>query len=154
MCYSTEGIPRAFAHQHFSDILLGQYQVLVMQKLGRSIRSLTTTLTTTESHKGTTTLKEDSIVKNVYLFAVQSIQRLEDLHNKGMIHNDIKPENFLMGVEGSDSVNGGANTVYIIDFGIASMYKLRDLHVMYTDGHERRGTSGYQSLHNLLGEGE
>ncbi|VUC29806.1 unnamed protein product [Clonostachys rosea] len=49
--------------------------------------------------------------------AIQALQRLKALHRKGIIHNDIKPSNLAMG----SGTKG--NTLYIIDYGLATRYE-------------------------------
>lgn len=46
--------------------------------------------------------------------------RLEWIHSKGIIHNDIRAENVLIG-RGED-----ANSIYLIDFGLAHEVQLDD----------------------------
>jgi serine/threonine protein kinase len=36
-------------------------------------------------------------LKTVAMLAIQMIQRVEFLHKKYLLHNDLKPENFLFG---------------------------------------------------------
>ena len=45
------------------------------------------------------------------------ISRIESVHQMDYIHRDIKPENFLLGV------GKFANTLFVIDFGLAKRYK-------------------------------
>ena len=120
-----------------SDIIHGSYHVLVMEKLGVSVKTIIQS--NDLSHK--------TKISNLLLFSFQAIQRLQDVHSHNIIHNDIKPSNFLLGSNNSDMV-------YIIDFGISTIYKNNGLHILYTDGIEDSGTPGYQSFHNLLGVGE
>lgn len=135
-----EGVPRVFAHKELSDVVHGKYQVLIMEQLGPHLRNV---VRGKSSH-----LPESVRVKNLLIFAVQALTRLEHLHAEGILHNDIKPENFLLGLRENN------NTVFLIDYGISTTYKTRDMHVHYSDGHWRRGTPGYQSLHNMLGEAQ
>ena len=52
-------------------------------------------------------------LKTVLLLADQMISRIKYVHSKHLVHQDIKPENFLMGT------GRLGNLVHIIDFGIS-----------------------------------
>ena len=41
------------------------------------------------------------------------LSRLEFIHSKGYIHRDVKPENFVVGLDQE------AKTLYLIDFGLS-----------------------------------
>lgn len=47
---------------------------------------------------------------------IQMLDRLKFLHNKGLIHRDIKPDNFLLGT------GENKNKLYLIDFGFCKKY--------------------------------
>lgn len=55
-------------------------------------------------------------LKTVLLIADQAPSRIRYMHQKGVLHHDVKPDNFLLGV----GKNG--NTLYAIDFGLAEEY--------------------------------
>ena len=50
------------------------------------------------------------------MIADQVLERLEAIHNKGLVYRDVKPTNFLIGM--------GTRTdkIYIIDFELAEKY--------------------------------
>ena len=55
-------------------------------------------------------------LKTVLMLADQLIIRLQYIHSRNVIHQDIKPANFLMGM----GING--NCVYVTDLGLATEY--------------------------------
>ncbi|KAI5718529.1 hypothetical protein M8J77_022640 [Diaphorina citri] len=79
----------------------GDYNILVMELLGPSLEDLFQYCSKRFS------------LKTVLMLADQMISRLEHVHRKKIVHRDIKPDNFLMGVREN------FNTVYLVDFGLA-----------------------------------
>jgi serine/threonine protein kinase len=81
-------------------------------------------------------------LKTVLLLAEQVISRVRYIHSKSYLHCDIKPENFLMGVEKL------GNMVYAIDFGMAASFyeEHREL-----AGFPFGGTARYASLRSHIG---
>lgn len=70
--------------------------------------------------------------------AIQALNRLEGIHKKGIIHNDIKPGNLAMG-----SGKKG-NILYIIDYGLASTFS--DIQHKERDSGGLVGTEHYAPL--------
>jgi casein kinase 1 len=81
------------------------------------------------------------------MIAIECINRLEHLHDKGFIHRDIKPENFLLG-KGKK-----AHLVYLIDFGLTKRYidPRTGNHILYKENKGVTGTVRYLSLNGQLG---
>jgi casein kinase I homolog HRR25 len=75
------------------------------------------------------------------------ISCIESVHSRHYIHGDVKPANFLMGLGAHD------NEVYIIDFGLARMYRDRKthLHIPYKENCYPIGTAPFASINNHLG---
>lgn len=69
------------------------------------------------------------------------------MHEKCLVHRDIKPDNFLMGIKEN------CNSVYIIDFGLAKRFydKALDIHLEYREQKPLTGTARYASVNTHLG---
>lgn len=75
---------------------------------------------------------------------------LKKIHENHFVYRDIKPENFLM--------RSGSNKIYIVDFGLAKRYLLKDeqnekklKHAKISDGHSLIGTPRYASVNSHMG---
>lgn len=129
---NTKGIPKIY--NYFSNYKLpwGIYNILVMQCLDTSLENLFDNC------------QRKFSLKTTIQIAIQMINRIATLHNKSLIHRDIKPDNFLI-----DS----NNTVYLVDFGLSKLY--RDLkthvHIQYREDKRLIGTPRYASINTHLG---
>ena len=102
----------------------GDYNVLVMELLGKSIEDLFVSC------------QKKFTLKTVLMLADQMLSRIEYMHNKGYVHRDIKPDNFMMGL------GSKLNMVYIIDFGLSKKYRdpRTHQHIPFREGKPFTGT--------------
>ncbi|KAI8829920.1 casein kinase 1-like protein 10 [Chytriomyces cf. hyalinus JEL632] len=124
------GVPNMY---HFN--VEGEYFCMVIDLLGPSLEDLFNFCGRTFS------------IKTVLLLANQMISRIEYMHTKNFLHRDIKPDNFLMGLGKS------ANTVHVIDFGLAKKYRdgRTHIHIPYKENKSLTGTARYASVNTHLG---
>jgi serine/threonine protein kinase len=81
------------------------------------------------------------------MLADQMIARVEFLHQNNFLHRDMKPDNFLMGV------NKKQDVCYMIDFGLSKRYRdpKTGEHIPYRDGKSLTGTARYASVNTHIG---
>ena len=84
-------------------------------------------------------------IKDICMLSIQMIERLEYIHSKNFIHRDIKPHNFLMGLD-------DPNMLYIIDFGLSKKYRSKKgNHIKFSITNNITGTPRYCSINALRG---
>merc|ERR1712048_907705 len=84
--------------------------------------------------------------KTTIMLADQMISRVEWLHSKNLIHRDIKPDNFMMGI------GANCNTVFLADYGLAKRYRNSvGKHIKYRDDKSLTGTARYASVNTHYG---
>ena len=114
----------------------GDYNVLVMELMGKSLEEIFENLP----------IKKMS-VNCVAKLGFQMIVILEYIHNKHIIHRDIKPDNFVMG-RGDKS-----KYLYLLDFGLAKKYRSSTTlkHYPMVKKKNLTGTARYASINALNG---
>jgi len=89
--------------------------------------------------------KKFSLQTVIYLL-VECILCIEAIHAKGIVHRDIKPQNFII------SCNPLSNKLYIIDYGLSSWFiNSVNEHIAFNDKCSPVGTARYASIHNHRG---
>ncbi|KAF5768562.1 putative protein kinase CK1-CK1-Pl family [Helianthus annuus] len=83
----------------------------------------------------------------VACIAVEALSILEQLHLRGFVHGDVKPENFLLGQPGTPN----EKKLYLVDLGLGTHHLVIN-HVEYDQKADVfRGTVRYASVHAHLG---
>lgn len=108
----------------------GWYDALVMEVLGPNL------------HQLFDVCGRRFTLKTVLVLADQILTRIEYVHQLSVIHGDVKPGNFVMGL------GKRGNQVYIIDFNLATTFRDPKSHVLYPshEGHGFRGTGVFASV--------
>ena len=72
----------------------------------------------------------------------QMLERIRDVHQCGLIHRDVKPANFIFGSRSNER-----DLLYVIDFGLAKVYRQQRRHVAMKNGRSMMGTARFASIH-------
>jgi serine/threonine protein kinase len=81
-------------------------------------------------------------LKTALLLGLQMIQRIQKLHEKCLLHRDIKPDNFLLGQLNTTN----KNTLYLIDFGFCKRYDYHGKHIRQRNINNIVGSTNFVSL--------
>ena len=124
------GIPRIISY-----IEEGDYNIMIMELLGKSLESL---LKASPEKKLS--------LKTVCLLGIEMLKILKYIHDRHYIHRDIKPDNFSIGYS-------NPSKLYLLDFGLAKKYRssktLEQKKMMKNK--KLTGTARYASINALKG---
>jgi serine/threonine protein kinase len=125
------GIPRLYYYGKTR-----KHAMLVISFLGKSLEELASRL---PYHRFT--------LKTVLMLADQMLSCIEAVHRCGIVHRDVKPDNFLIGT------GKARNQVFIIDFNVSKSYLTsRRHHIPFFQGRTLTGTARYASVGALEGK--
>ena len=110
------------------------YNILAMELLGKSLNEIFQDRN-----------KKFSL-KTVCTIAIDILKLIKHVHEKKLIHRDIKPDNFMIGK------NKNKDIIYLIDFGLAKKYiNSNGIHIPFKLGKSMTGTARYCSIYTHLG---
>ena len=91
--------------------------------------------------------KKHCNINDLCVIAIQLIDRLEWIHSKDIVYGDVKPENFLLGLD-------DPNVIYIVDFGLCKKYRSSKTgkHILPKRRGTFSGTLSYASVNALKGK--
>ena len=108
------------------------YNILVMELLGKSLEDIFN-------------IRLKFSIKTVTMLGYQMISVLQFIHDRHIIHRDIKPDNFVMGYSDKNA------RLYLLDFGLAKKYRSSKTLIQYPYIKKKKltGTARYASIHAL-----
>ena len=125
---NLECVPTIHKYIETSD-----YNLLIMQLLGKSLDVI--------FEECNNSIDIGTVIK----IGITIINNLEKIHRIGIIHRDIKPNNFMFGID--DKVND----LYVMDFGLSKKWCVNRDHIEFKSNRSMIGTARYASLNIHLG---
>ena len=119
---NNEGIPNV---KWFGKDKTNYYMVINL--LGESLQSLKER-------------KQSFSLKLVLQIGIQILFLLKMIHDKGIVHRDIKPDNFLLGL------NSKSKQIYIIDFGFCKTFLNDNKHIEIKKTKNLIGSNNFASV--------
>ena len=131
------GIPELISYGKY-----GPFKILIEEFLGKTISSLWKSGPFKKDPSG----QKNKYIKDICLFAMQGLERLKHIHDKNIIHRDIKADNFLIGRKDPD-------IIYLIDFGLAKKYRSSRTgkHIKFSNIRKLIGSMNYASCNAMKG---
>lgn len=129
----TNRFPKVYHFVENYEIQGVKYNLMVMQLFDSSLEDLFKRC------------KKRFSLKTVVQLGIQMLECLEALHDAGLLHRDLKPDNFML--------DRASRKINMIDFGLAKKYRDQSthIHVPYSDHRGLTGTPRYASINNHLG---
>ena len=123
------GIPELISFGHS-----GQYNVLIEELLGKTLQELF------EQNDN------EIPIKDICMIAIQILERIEFIHSKYIVHRNINPNNFLIGLNNS-------SLIYIIDFAKAKKYRssVSGKHIKFNLNQKVSGEISFISINAMRG---
>lgn len=120
--HKNKYIPNIYLFDSFDN-----YNIMVMDLLGPSLEDIF--------------IKHDKIfdISIVSSIAIKVLKLIEFIHKYGIIHLDIKPENFVIS-------NENTSNIYIVDFGLSKRYIKNKKHIPIEEHCGFIGTTRYASI--------
>lgn len=128
---SDVGVPRMLYNG-----VEGQFNVLVMERKGSNLENLFNQC------------GRRFTLRTVLLLADQMLHVVSKVHAQRLVHRDIKPDNFVVGVSPEEK-----GKLFLIDFGLSKCYwnPSQNKHIPFRDDKHLTGTGRYASIGNHKG---
>lgn len=123
----------------------GDFNVMIMELLGLSVEDLFQHCNKRLSIP-TTAFIAEQMVYILIKYTIQ-VERIQAFHLKGILHRDIKPDNYAVGIGRQSKI------VYLIDYGLAKRYinsKTKE-HIHLKENKSLVGTARYSSINTHMG---